>query len=218
MLRRAGVALGTVGAAAAAWVAAQPSREPELGKACFDRHVAAAGRMVVNGNEEAHKRVARTRDLIVAVEPSLARWTFAVVQSESSQVVSLPGGHAIINSGAFDLLDAPGLDLLVAREMALAEGSRGLAARALALAHALAPGSEVVLDVAAGLAPSSSQLLTAERRALSLMARSCFDPTEVTPRVGTLTRVCGGDPADAAQRAEQLGADCLLYTSPSPRD
>lgn len=208
MYRRALGALGAAGAGAAAWVAAQPSKEPALGKACFDRHVAAADRMLVNVGEQSHKRIARVQERIAEVEPALAdKWHFCVVQSESSNVLSLPGGYTIINSGVFDALDQSALDLLVAREMALSERSRGIPARLIALAHAIAPSAEVILDVTEGLLPSNLSLLAAERRALSLLAKACFDPTEVAPRIPALVRVAGGDPADAVHRAELVAAD-----------
>lgn len=208
MYRRVALGLAGAGAAAGAFIAAQPSHEPELGKACFDRHCVAAGRMLVNKNEASFKRIERVKDRIAEVEPKLKdTFHFCIVQSESSAVRSFPGGFAIINTGAFDALDQPALDALIAREMALSDTSRGVVTRVLALAHSLAPGAEVVLDVAEGLLPSDSSLLAAERRALSLLARCCYDPTEVPSRIPSLSRVCAGDPADAARRAELLAAD-----------
>ncbi|KAJ1640196.1 hypothetical protein T492DRAFT_7794 [Pavlovales sp. CCMP2436] len=208
MLARAVGTLGIAGAAGTvALFAAGPGYEKQLGKACFERQVEAAGRMAINGNEESHKRIARVQERLVAVEPKLGAWTFAMVQSEQRTLLSLPGGFAIFHSGLQEELDDPALDLLIAREMALSQSSRGILALALALAHAALPSAEWLLEAATTqLHTSSATWLAAEGTALSLLARGCFDPTEAPARLQQISRACGSDADDALRRAGLLAA------------
>jgi hypothetical protein len=206
-IRRAVAALSVgAGGAVAALVTVLPSYEKELGKACYDRHVAAAERMLINGNEAAHKRAARVQDRLVALEPRLAAFQFCLVQSESSRMHSLPGGYAIVHSGALDALDETALDFALAREMALSTESHGPVAKLVAAAYALVP-SEAVLDLVETLRPGPAVLLRAERLALTLLAKACYDPTEMPSRLPAVEGACGGDVDAARGRAVALAAD-----------
>lgn len=181
----AGLAAGAVAAYA---VSAGPDHGRELGRACLDRYCEEAGRMVVTANEAAHARVASVARAL-QVEGA-HKWTFAVIQSESSRVVSLPGGHTVFFTGSLEVLPDSALASLVAREMALDECGHGLIARTLAVGYALTR-QPVFLDAAQVLVPSASQLLRAECTAMDILADACRDPTDLAGHLPTLDAVAG---------------------------